>query len=76
MSLCFDCKHKSANNHICDECMNGEMYERLIKTNADKIRSMSNEELSELLTKITDDSQVDSITKCNYCWEEWLEETI
>lgn len=43
-------------------------------TNADKIRSMSDEELSEWLTKITDDAQLDAKTKCNYQWDEWLKE--
>ena len=43
------------------------------KTNADKIRSMNDEELAEWLTKITDDAQLDARTKCNYQWVDWLQ---
>lgn len=43
------------------------------KTNADRIRSMSDEELAEWLTKITDDAQLDARTKCNYQWKDWLQ---
>lgn len=43
------------------------------KTNADKIRSMSDEELAEWLTKITDDAQLDARTKCDYQWADWLQ---
>ncbi|MGN0352410.1 MAG: hypothetical protein ACI4ES_12225 [Roseburia sp.] len=45
-------------------------------TNADRIRSMSDEELAEWLTKITDDAQLDAATKCNYQWEEWLKSEV
>lgn len=43
------------------------------KTNADRIRAMSDEELAEWITKITDDAQLDAKTKCNYQWEDWLQ---
>ena len=43
------------------------------KTNADRIRSMSDEKLAEWLTSITDDAQSDAMTKCNYQWLEWLQ---
>ena len=43
------------------------------KTNADKIRAMSDEKLAEWLTKITDDAQLDARTKCNYQGDVWLQ---
>lgn len=43
-------------------------------TNADRIRSMSDKELTEWLTNITDDAQSDSIRRCDYQWDEWLKE--
>ena len=43
-------------------------------TNADRIRSMSDEELAEWLTSITDDAQSDAKTRCDYQWSEWLKE--
>ncbi|MDD6194796.1 MAG: DUF551 domain-containing protein [Lachnospiraceae bacterium] len=42
-------------------------------TNADRIREMSDEELAEWLTSITDDAQSDAITRCDYQWSEWLQ---
>ena len=45
-------------------------------TQADRIRSMSDEELAEWLTKITDDAQLDAETKCNYQWGEWLQSEV
>lgn len=52
MSKCFDCKHNDQNSYSCMECMHGEMYEKKIITQADKIRSMNNEELAEFLINI------------------------
>ena len=51
-----------------------EIIEEERKTNADKIRAMSDEELAELLTNITNDAQSDSIRRCDYQWFEWLKE--
>jgi hypothetical protein len=45
-------------------------------TNADRIKAMSDLELAEFLTRITNDAQSDSITKCNYMWNEWLQEEV
>lgn len=45
----------------------------LMKTNADWIRSMSNEELAKWLTMIADIAQIDADIKCDYQWEEWLQ---
>lgn len=46
------------------------------KTNADRIRAFSDEELAEWLTKITDDAQLDAETKCDYQWAEWLQSEV
>ena len=51
-----------------------DKYTRM--TQADRIRSMSDEELAEWLTKITDDAQLDAETKCNYQWGEWLQSDV
>lgn len=50
----------------------GKKANNEVKTNADYIRNMSDEELAEWLTKITDDAQLDSRTHCNYQWKDWL----
>ena len=43
---------------------------------ADRIRSMSDEELAEWLTKITDDAQLDAATKRDYQWKDWLQSEV
>lgn len=58
----------------CTYCDDGSEFVRM--SNADKIRSMNDMELSEWLTKITDDAQLDAETKCNYQWNEWLKEEV
>lgn len=45
-------------------------------TQADKIRSMSDEELAEFLTRITNDAQLNVGAKCNYQWDEWLKSEV
>lgn len=50
MTDCKTCKYKGTNTHICDECASYySMYEKKIVTNADRIRSMTDEELAEFL---------------------------
>lgn len=48
-------------------------------TNADRIRSMTDEELAEWLTTITTDAQkevVESQCFVDYQWKEWLESEV
>ncbi len=45
-------------------------------TNAERIRSMSDEELAKWLTSITNDAQSDARIRCDYQWSEWLKEEI
>ena len=49
MKECVKCKHKGELSHVCDECLDGEMFEKKAMTNADRIRSMTDEELAEFL---------------------------
>ena len=60
-------------NTYCDSVPCSLKDELPKQTNADRIRAMSDEELAEWLTKITDDAQLDARTKCNYQWAEWLQ---
>ena len=72
---CVGCKYEneSPDSKYCMGCKQNAIDKYTPMTNADKIRSMSDEELAELLTKITDDAQLDARTKCNYQWGEWLQ---
>lgn len=70
------CDYRNCLICVCDstiKIVNEFAEEYKPKTQADKVRSMSDEELAEWLTKITDDAQLDARTKCNYQWEEWLQ---
>lgn len=63
----------------CGASMEGVSFKKCndslgdLQTNADRIRSMSDDELAEWLTKITDDAQLDAATKCDYQWKDWLQ---
>lgn len=72
---CVGCKYEkeSPDSKYCMGCKQNAIDKYTPMTNADKIRSMSDEELAEFLTRITDDAQLDARTKCNYQWGEWLQ---
>ena len=49
MTKCKNCKHRGGLNHVCDECINHEMFEKKVVTNADRIRNMTDEELADFI---------------------------
>lgn len=65
-------RYKRSNYDL--ELVTYELVEVKESTNSNYIRSMNDEELAKWLTSITDDAQLDSRTKCNYQWDEWLKE--
>ena len=71
---CSKCKFdgKSTHDFPCNECVHNAREHFRPKSNADKIRAMSDEELAEWITKVTNDAQRDARTKCDYQWGEWL----
>ena len=75
---CKLCKyeHCSPESKECQGCKQNAVDKYTRMTNADRIRSFSDEELAEWLTKITDDAQLDAETKCNYQWGEWLQSEV
>ena len=75
---CKGCKyeHCSPESKECQGCKQNAVDKYTRMTQADRIRSMSDEELAEWLTKITDDAQLDAETKCNYQWGEWLKSEV
>ena len=74
IKCCFTCKKDADKCKVWHHCGSDcPEHESRIKTNADRIRAMNDEELAEWLTKITDDAQLDARTKCNYQWDEWLQ---
>ena len=75
---CKGCKYEncSMESKECIGCKQNAVDKYTRMTNADRIRSMSDEELAEWLTSITDDAQSDAMTKCNYQWSEWLQSEV
>ena len=72
---CGKCKIQRG-RPVCNSCFSYDKFIPIAITNADRIRSMSDEELAEWLTKITDDAQLDAETKCDYQWAEWLQSEV
>ena len=75
---CDDCRHsdKGLRDFPCTVCIHNAIDKFEPKTNADRIRAMSDEELAEWLTKITNDAQLDAKTKCDYQWGDWLKSEV
>ena len=86
---CKGCAYVSRGEHEapCVKCMQNasDNYKRM--TNADRIRSMSDEELAEFLDIIEQDgiqSQYGGVpcdcctekTECSSCWVEWLQSEV
>ena len=72
---CGKCKIQRG-RPVCNSCFSYDKFIPIAITNADRIRAMSDEELAEWLTSITDDAQSDAMTKCNYQWLEWLQSEV
>lgn len=75
MTDCIKCKHNYKPSNCepkCNMMCDGESDFEPI-TNFERIKRMSKEEFAAWLTKITNDAQLDSRTKCNYQWDEWLQ---
>lgn len=85
MSKCKECKNKNKSTHICDECIDGEMFERKITTQADKIRFMNDEELASYFLSNTGCSCCEKITNgcglkkdisCRNWMMQWLQSEV
>ena len=73
MLRCEKCKHMevSGEKYPCSECDSivNDLFESKKKTNADRIRSMSDEELAEFISKVNRTCIVDALggdTQCDY----------
>ena len=75
---CKGCKYEQCedDSKYCNGCKQNAVDKYTRITNADRIRSFSDEELAEWLTSITDDAQSDAMTKCNYQWSEWRQSEV
>ena len=47
MAGCATCLHKNVHPNVCSDCLGGTHFKPRIKTNADRIRAMTDEELAK-----------------------------
>ena len=66
MADCESCKNYDRPT-ICSTCENGSDFEGMIFTNADRIRSMNDEELAEFLNEINRTCIVDALNGNTMC---------
>ncbi len=90
MVLCDTCKHLgNMASWPCEDCLQGDRYERKPMTNADKyFRNATDEELAEYLSerstapsctgKCHKDYEVygELRTFCHDCWLDWLKQKV
>lgn len=86
---CKGCKyeHCSPESKECQGCKRNAVDKYTRMTNADRIRSMSDEELAEFLDIVEQDgiqSQYSGVpcncctekTECDSCWKSWLQSEV
>ena len=60
MAGCASCLHKNVHPNVCSDCLGGTHFKPRKKTNADRVRAMSDEELDKFLGEVQWDV-------ANYC---------
>ena len=68
---CDKCRYssKSDNEYPCNKCVHSATDKFKPKTNADKIRSMNDEELAEFLLNVNTSYEDSCVTNCK--WEDY-----
>ena len=77
MAGCASCLHKNVHPNVCSDCLGGTHYKPRKprnKTNADRIRAMSDEELAKACNDYFGACPpVDCPdSNCEACWLDWL----
>lgn len=82
MAGCAVCLHKNVHPNVCSDCLGGTHFKPRIKTNADRVRSLSDEELAELFEIIPHSGNPSTFTIDGFCiddglrskrqWLDWL----
>lgn len=78
MVLCDTCKHLgNMASWPCEDCLQGDRYERKPTTNADRIRAMSDEELAEFLAEHQKIGDVEEHgDEYRQLWLDWLKQEV
>lgn len=71
MAGCATCFHKNVHPNVCSDCLGGTHFKPRIKTNADRIRAMTDEELADYLRWHND-----LYSRNGMDWLDWLKEEI
>ena len=79
MVLCDTCKHLgNMASWPCEDCLQGDRYERKPTTNADHIRAMSDEELAKWCNDYNFNCPPVECKEngCEKCWLDWLKQEV
>lgn len=80
MAGCASCLHKNVHPNVCSDCLGGTHYKPRNKTNADRIRAMTDEELAMWINDVTTNALSvlalgsNKQTKTIFYWLDWLKE--
>lgn len=66
MAGCASCLHKNVHPNVCSDCVGGTHFKPRNKTNADRIRAMSDDELAELISSDFCEIICSPNTNCQY----------
>ena len=77
MAGCASCLHKNVHTNVCEVCLGGTHYKPRRKTNADRIRSMADEELADYFSELScwpnaRREVCRGMANCMDCWLDWL----
>lgn len=83
MAGCASCLHKNVHPNVCSDCLGGTHFKPRKprnKTNADRIRAMTDEELAMWINDVTTNALSvlalgsNKQTKTIFYWLDWLKE--
>lgn len=70
----WNCRLCKTESDLCKDCHEGSEFKRM--SQADKIKSMSNEELAEFFSELIKDTKMHSYSEDSADWLEWLKEEV
>lgn len=86
MAGCATCLHKNVHPNVCSDCLCGTHYKPRIKTNADRIRAMTEEGLANAIVKTYGEGGICPPNHthvfcvldggCDKCWLDWLKQEV
>ena len=73
MAGCASCLHKNVHPNVCSDCLGGTHFKPRKKTNADRVRAMSDEELADFLEDVAMQGGIETGGHI-LAWIDWLKQ--